>query len=98
MPMPDAKTLKASVDLVEVVTQHGVKLTRKGANWFALCPFHVESSASFCVNPRAQLWHCFGCGAGGDVFTFVQRLEKLTFPQAVRKLSRWTSTVTVGRA
>lgn len=96
--MTDAKALKASLDLVEVITQHGVKLKRKGANFFALCPFHHESTPSLCVNPRAQLWHCFGCDAGGDVFTFVQRFENLTFPQAVQKLSRRVSTLTTGRA
>jgi DNA primase len=94
----DAKALKASLDLVEVVTRFGVKLKRKGANFFGLCPFHQESTPSFSVNPRAQLWHCFGCGAGGDVFTFVQRLENLTFPQAVRRLFQRASTFTAGRA
>lgn len=96
--MVDAKVLKASLDLVEVVTQLGVTLKRKGVNFFALCPFHQESTPSFSVNPRAQLWHCFGCGAGGDVFTFVQRLENLTFPQAVRKLSMRASTFAARRS
>jgi DNA primase len=94
----DAKTLKANLDLVEIITQLGVKLRRRGSSFVALCPFHNENTASFCVNPRAQLFHCFGCGAGGDVFTFVQRLEHLTFPQAVQKLSRQAATAPARRA
>jgi DNA primase len=94
----NAKTLKASLDLVEIVIQHGIELKRAGSSFKGRCPFHNDSSPSFFVSPTKQLFHCFGCGAGGDVFAFVQRIEHLTFPQAVQKLSRWTSTFTAGRA
>lgn len=96
--MVDVKTLKARLDLVEVIRQHGVQLKRRGSNFFALCPFHSENTPSFSASPRAQLWHCFGCGAGGDVFTFVQKHDHLTFGQTVKKLSRWTLTFTARRA
>jgi DNA primase len=92
--MHDLKALKAKIDLVELLTHHGLALKRRGKNLFALCPFHRESTPSFSVNAKLGLWHCFGCDAGGDVFSFVQRLEHLTFPQTVKKLAGWTSTST----
>jgi DNA primase len=94
----DLKALKARIDLVELLTHYGLTLKRRGKNLFTLCPFHQDSSPSLSVNPQAQLYHCFGCGAGGDAFTFVQRHDHLTFNQAVRKLIHWTSTTTAGRA
>jgi DNA primase catalytic core len=84
----DIKKLKSNLDLVDVLTQRGVKLKRVGSGYKALCPFHEESTPSFSVNPAAQLWHCFGCGKGGDVFTFVMEQEHISFTEAVKKLCK----------
>ena len=62
-------------------------LKRAGANFVALCPFHKEKSPSFNVNPHRQIFHCFGCHKGGDVFTFVKEYENIDFPEAVRRLA-----------
>ena len=78
--------LSARNDIVEVVSQY-VPLKKSGANYFGLCPFHNEKSASFSVSPDKQIFHCFGCGAGGGVITFVMKAEGLEFPDAVRFLA-----------
>ncbi len=73
-------------DIVDVIGQV-VHLERKGANYFGLCPFHSEKSPSFSVRQSTQLYHCFGCGESGNVFTFVMKYENLSFPEAVRSLA-----------
>ena len=73
-------------DIVEVIGSY-FPLKRAGANFRALCPFHKEKTPSFNVNPGKQVWHCFGCGAGGDVFGFVMKYENLDFPGAMRRLA-----------
>ncbi len=73
-------------DIVEVVSGY-VHLQRKGANYFGLCPFHNEKSPSFSVSPGKQMYYCFGCGAGGNVFTFLMEYENQTFPEAVKALA-----------
>jgi DNA primase len=73
-------------DVVEVIGSY-FPLKRAGANFRALCPFHKEKTPSFNVNPAKQIWHCFGCGAGGDVFSFVMKYESLDFIGAVRRLA-----------
>jgi DNA primase len=78
--------IKRRVDLVEIASAY-VKLKRVGRNWEGLCPFHREKTPSFYINPEKQLWYCFGCGAGGDVFAFVQKAENLTFREALEKLA-----------
>ena len=85
--MIDIKVLKSQLDLVAVVQACGVSLKRKGTNYFALCVFHTESTPSLSVNPRTQLFHCFGCGTGGDVFRFVERYYGIRFGAAVAKLN-----------
>jgi DNA primase len=75
------------VDIVEVVGHH-VSLTRAGQNLKGLCPFHQEKSPSFTVSPSRQIFHCFGCGAGGNVFTFLMRITGENFPETVRDLAR----------
>ena len=74
-------------DLVEIISGY-VALKKSGQNFVGLCPFHGEKSPSFTVSPAKQLFHCFGCGAGGNLFTFLMKMEGLTFPEAVRSLSR----------
>ena len=78
--------LCARNDIVSVVSQY-VSLTRRGGNYVGLCPFHNEKTASFNVSPDRQFFHCFGCGAGGDVITFLMKIENLDFPDAVYRLA-----------
>src|SRR6056297_1717779 len=73
-------------DIVELVSQY-VDLKTSGRNRLGLCPFHAEKTPSFSVNAERQFYHCFGCGAGGDVFSFLMRSEGLSFPDAVRRLA-----------
>jgi len=80
--------IKRETDLVAVVRGHGIALRRRGRTYFGLCPFHGEQTASFAVSREAGLFHCFGCGAGGDVIRFIERAEQVSFPEAVRRLAR----------
>ena len=79
--------IRDRTDIVEVVGQH-VSLTRAGQNLKGLCPFHQEKSPSFTVSPSRQIFHCFGCGAGGNVFTFLTRITGASFPETVQELGR----------
>lgn len=72
-------------DIVDVVSGY-VRLQKKGSTYFGLCPFHNEKSPSFSVTPAKQMYYCFGCGAGGNVFTFLMEYENLSFPEALRQL------------
>lgn len=78
--------IRAANDIVDVVSGY-LPLKRAGSNFVALCPFHREKTPSFNVNPRLQIFHCFGCHKGGDVFTFVQQYENIGFIDAVRRLA-----------
>ena len=79
--------IRSSVDLVDLVGRF-VRLRKAGAGWKGLCPFHAEKTPSFTVNPKRGIFHCFGCGVGGDVFGFVMRQDLLSFPEAVRQLAK----------
>ncbi|MDY0122341.1 MAG: DNA primase [Sulfurimonas sp.] len=80
------EALKARLDVVDVVGNY-VELKKAGANFKAPCPFHEENTASFVVSPAKQIYHCFGCGAGGDSVKFVMEYEKLNYPEALEKLA-----------
>jgi DNA primase len=83
-----AYTLKQQVDIVRVIGDY-VKLKKAGAqNWAGLCPFHGEKTPSFSVHATRQFFHCFGCGISGDVFTFVQKIENITFPESIRLVAQ----------
>ena len=75
--------LRRQADIVRVVSDY-VSLKKKGANWMACCPFHQEKTPSFSVNPAKDIFYCFGCQKGGNVFKFVMEMERVTFPEAVR--------------
>jgi DNA primase len=79
--------IRAGVDVVDLVGRF-VNLRKAGQNYKGLCPFHAEKTPSFIVNPRKGIFHCFGCGVGGDVFGFLMRQDRLSFPEAVRALAR----------
>jgi len=83
-----AYTVKQQADIVRIVGDY-VKLKKAGAqNYSGLCPFHNENTPSFSVHATRQFFHCFGCGASGDVFSFVQKIENVTFPEAVRAVAQ----------
>ena len=73
-------------DIVDVLSGY-VKLQKKGSSYFGLCPFHNEKSPSFSVSRQKQMYYCFGCGAGGNVFTFLMEYENYSFPEAVKVLA-----------
>ena len=88
MAFPDGflEELTARSDIVETISRY-VSLTRRGSNFVGLCPFHNEKTPSFSVSQDKQFFHCFGCGVGGDVISFIMRIENLDFPDAVRLLA-----------
>ena len=73
-------------DIVDIISQY-VHLKRSGRNFFGLCPFHNEKSPSFSVSPDKQIFHCFGCGVGGNAFTFISKIEGINFVEAVQTLA-----------
>ena len=79
--MSQVDEVRAAADIVKIVGDY-VKLRKAGANFMGLCPFHQEKTPSFAVHPAKQIFHCFGCGVGGDVFKFVMMIDSLTFPRS----------------
>lgn len=78
--------VRSSNNIVDIIGGY-VRLQKKGSSYFGLCPFHNEKSPSFSVSPNKQMYYCFGCGAGGNVFTFIMEYENQTFPEAVKILA-----------
>ena len=87
-PAPDSilQEIKAVANIVEIIGS-AVTLQKNGINYKGLCPFHNEKTPSFVVNPERRSFHCFGCGEGGDVFTFLMRQQGLSFPEAIKELA-----------
>lgn len=88
MYLPDdiVEEVRSGNDIVDVISSY-VKLQKKGGSYFGLCPFHNEKSPSFSVSGNKQMFYCFGCGEGGNVFSFLMKYENMTFPEAVRMLA-----------
>ena len=79
--------IREAVDILDIIGGY-VSLRKQGGNFFGLCPFHTEKTPSFSVNQARQIFHCFGCGEGGNVYTFLMKVERTTFPEAVELLAR----------
>ena len=88
MYYPDelVEEVRMKSDIVDVISGY-VKIQKKGSSYFGLCPFHNEKSPSFSVSPSKQMYYCFGCGAGGNVFTFIMEYENYSFPEAIKLLA-----------
>jgi len=84
------ETIQKSVDIVEIISEY-VQLKKQGRNYFGLCPFHGENTPSFSVSPEKQIFHCFGCQAGGNVFSFLMQIEGYSFTEVVLKLAERTN-------
>jgi DNA primase len=87
IPQDNVSEIRNGVDIVEIVSET-VSLKKAGQNYQGLCPFHVEKTPSFTVSPSKQIFHCFGCGEGGDVFRYLMKKEGLSFPEALQVLAR----------
>lgn len=84
-PSP-VEQIRAAIDIVDLIAEH-IQLKRAGRTWKALCPFHSEKTPSFVVFPATGRWHCFGCGEGGDAFSFLMKIENLSFVEALSRLA-----------
>ena len=80
--MKETELIKQKLDIAEFLRSY-ITLFPAGRNFKALCPFHPEKTPSFVVSPEKGIWHCFGCGEGGDAFKFLMRYENIEFPQAL---------------
>lgn len=87
IPEEKVELIRRSADIVEVISDY-VQLKKQGRQYVGLCPFHGEKTPSFSVSPEKQLYHCFGCGAGGNVFSFLMEMEGLTFVESVQSLAK----------
>lgn len=87
LPLLSAAEVKSRVNLLAYVSKF-VNLRKRGVNWFALCPFHKERHPSFAVRPDLGLWYCFGCGLGGDIFSFERHRTGCAFADAVRQVAQ----------
>ncbi|MEE8480350.1 MAG: CHC2 zinc finger domain-containing protein, partial [Desulfobacterales bacterium] len=86
IPEDKISEIKNAVDIVDIISDV-VTLKKTGKNYIGLCPFHSEKTPSFTVSPEKKIFHCFGCQAGGNVFTFIMKNEGISFPEAVRVIA-----------
>ena len=87
MASDDVREIKSRLDIVEIVSEY-VKLKRNGRTFWGCCPFHNEKTPSFSVSPERQTYHCFGCGKGGDIFSFIMETNILNFARPLRGLPK----------
>jgi DNA primase (bacterial type) len=87
MASDDVREVKSRLDIAEVIGDY-VVLRKSGQTYWGKCPFHNEKTPSFSVSPERQTFHCFGCGKGGDVYTFIMEIENLDFKEALERLGR----------
>ena len=85
-PQEILEEVRVQNDIVDVISEY-LPLKQKGTSYFGLCPFHNEKTPSFSVNSERQFYYCFGCGAAGNVYTFIMQMENDTFPEAVKRLA-----------
>jgi len=90
--MIDINLAKSKINIIDVIQKSGITLTKHGHNYFGLCPFHSEKTASFSVSSTKQIFHCFGCGSGGDVIEFIKKYHNLDFPGALQFLGMENTT------
>ena len=86
IPQDTIERVRDAADILDIVSQY-VDLKQRGNNYFGLCPFHGEKTPSFSVAPAKQIYHCFGCGAGGNVYSFIMEYQKITFPEAIKVIA-----------
>ena len=86
IPQEKIDAVREATDIIDLISGYA-NLKKRGKNYVGLCPFHSEKTPSFTVSPDKQVYHCFGCGVGGNVFTFVMEHEKISFAEAVRFLA-----------
>ncbi|EUJ43050.1 DNA primase [Listeria riparia FSL S10-1204] len=86
IPEEKIDEIRSQVDIVDVVGNY-VQLKKQGRNYTGLCPFHGEKTPSFSVSPEKQIFHCFGCGKGGNVFSFLMQIDGLSFVESVKKVA-----------
>ena len=84
--MDDVEKVKRKIDVADLIGSY-IPIKRAGRNFKANCPFHNEKSPSFVISPERQIWHCFGCAKGGDIFTFVEEYERMDFAEALKLLA-----------
>src|SRR5260221_7915657 len=85
--MDQVAAIRSKIDIVQLIQEY-LPLKKMGRNFKANCPFHSESTPSFVVSPERQIWHCFGCGKGGDIFTFLMEYENIEFTESLRTLAK----------
>ena len=84
--MDDVERIKQKLDVADIIGSY-IPIKKAGRNFKAVCPFHNEKSPSFVISPERQIWHCFGCNKGGDVFTFIEEYERVDFSEALKLLA-----------
>ncbi|MFS8130902.1 MAG: DNA primase [Candidatus Dojkabacteria bacterium] len=96
--MTDIELVKSKLDIVEVISSYVPTVARAGSNYRALCPFHNEKSPSFMINPSLQIFKCFGCGKAGDAIKFIEEIERLEFPEALKVAAEKAGVELTGRS